>query len=55
MAVDLLGAYGEGLRAEAGYITIGGGGQGEGSGARMFRVMNVFVPVVLDDCWTVGA
>lgn len=51
-AVDVLGAYGESLRAQAGYVSIGGG-QG-GSGARMFRVMSVFVPVILADCWTIG-
>lgn len=51
-AVDVLGAYGEALRAEAGYITIGGGAAG--SGGRMFRVMDVFVPIVIDNCWTYG-
>lgn len=52
-AVDVLGAYGEPLRAQAGYITIGGGGtQG---GGKMFRVMQVFAPVILADCWTLGA
>lgn len=54
MAVDLLGAYGEGLRAEAGYVSIGGG-QGDGAGTRLFRIMNVFVPVILADCWVVAA
>lgn len=44
-AVDLLGAYGEALRAEAGYLTIGN---------TMFRVMDVFVPIILDDVWTVS-
>lgn len=43
-AVDLLGAYGEPLRAEAGYLTIGN---------TMFRVMDVFVPIVLSDVWEV--
>lgn len=51
-AVDVLGAYGEKLRAQAGYITIGGGAQGGGT---MFRVMQVFVPVILADCWTLGS
>lgn len=52
MAVDLLGAYGEGLRATAGYMTIGGGQSDRGT---MFRTMDVFVPVILDDCWVVSA
>jgi len=49
-AVDVLGAYGEGLRSQSGYLSIGGGSQ-DGAGARMYRVVDVFVPVVLNDCW----
>lgn len=45
-AVDLLGAYGEALRAEAGYLTIGN---------TLFRVMDVFVPIILNDVWTVNS
>lgn len=51
MAVDVLGAYGESLRAQSGYLSISGQ---QGDGARMFRVMDVFVPVVFDGCWTFG-
>lgn len=51
IAIDLLGAYGEKLRAEAGYVTIGGG---QNSGGNTFRVMSVFVPIILDDCWVLG-
>lgn len=52
-AVDVLGAYGESLRAAAGYITIGGA-SGQGGGGRTFRTMDVFVPIVIDNCWTYG-
>lgn len=55
-AVDVLGAYGEKLRSQSGYITIGGGGgSGAQGGGKMFRVMSVFVPVILADCWTLGS
>ena len=55
-AVDVLGAYGESLRSQAGYITIGGGGGPNAQGGgKMFRVMTVFVPVILADCWTLGS
>jgi hypothetical protein len=44
--IDLLGAYGVGLSAQAGYISQDG---------RMYRVMTVTVPVVVNDAWTQGA
>jgi hypothetical protein len=45
-AVDLLGSDGEGLRAEAGYMEID---------RKIFRVMDVFVPIIINDCWEIGA
>lgn len=44
--VDLLGAYGEKLRAKAGYINLGG---------MLFRVMDLWVPIIIDNCWTQNA
>jgi hypothetical protein len=44
--VDLLGAYSNGLMAQAGYVTIG---------QQLERVMTITVPVVVNDCWTQGA
>lgn len=41
--VDLLGAYGQSLRAQAGYVTIAGA---------MYRIMTVTVPCVINDLWT---
>lgn len=41
--VDLLGAEGETLAAEAGYITIG---------QAMFRAMEITIPVVINDLWS---
>lgn len=41
--VDLLGAYGEGLAAQAGYMQIDNG---------MYRVMVLNVPVVVNDLWS---
>jgi len=41
--IDLLGAYGQKLGAQAGYVTIGGS---------MYRVMTVTVPCVINDLWT---
>lgn len=40
--IDLLGAYGEKLGAQAGYVTVGSG---------MYRVMTVTVPCVVNDMW----
>lgn len=40
--VDLLGAYGPGLSARAGYLEQGG---------QMFRVMTVTLPLVVNDIW----
>ena len=45
-AIDLLGIGGETLRAEAGYIQIGGQGSG------MYRIMTVTVPMIIPDAWT---
>lgn len=41
--IDLLGAHGEGLGAQAGYLSMDGG---------MYRVMTIVVPFVLNDVWT---
>lgn len=43
MEIDLLGAYGESLSADAGYI------EHDGS---LYRVMEINLPVVIDDLWT---
>lgn len=43
MEVDLLGAYGEALSAKAGYIS---------HDDRMFRVMEISVPLIIDELWT---
>lgn len=40
--VDLLGQFGEGLSAQAGYLE---------QDKRMFRVMTITVPLVLNDVW----
>lgn len=40
--IDLLGEYGERLRAQAGYITID---------SHMYRVMTVTVPCIINDMW----
>lgn len=44
--IDLLGAYGEPLRAQAGYLN---------QDNRLYRVMTVFVPLIINDVWTQGA
>jgi hypothetical protein len=41
--VDLLGAYGNGLSAKAGYLSIQ---------QKMFRIMDISLPVVINDCWS---
>lgn len=41
-AIDLLGAYGEGLAAQAGYMEISN---------KMFRVMVLNLPIVINDMW----
>lgn len=41
--VDLLGSAGAPLRARAGYLNISGG---------MYRVMTIFIPLLVDDAWT---
>lgn len=41
--IDLLGAYGAGLGAQAGYLGIDGG---------MYRVMTLTIPFILNDVWT---
>lgn len=43
--IDLLGSDSEGLRTEPGYISID---------KRTFRVMEVFVPIVINDHWTMA-
>jgi hypothetical protein len=40
--IDLLGAHGVPLRAQAGYLPIDG---------KLFRIMDITVPVVLNDVW----
>lgn len=50
--IDLLGADGEPLRLELGYMAIGGG-SGAGA-ARMYRVADLVVPITINDCWTYG-
>lgn len=45
-AVDLLGADGDQLRAEAGYLEMD---------SKLFRVMDVFVPITANDVWEIGA
>lgn len=41
-SVDLLGAASEGLRARAGYLEQDG---------HLYRVMTIFLPMVVDDAW----
>lgn len=41
--VDLLGAHGAGLGIRAGYVNVSG---------TMYRVMDVTVPIILNDVWT---
>lgn len=43
--VDLLGQVSQGLRADAGYLTIGGSDGG------MYRVMVISVPMIINDAW----
>lgn len=43
MEIDLLGAYGQSLSADAGYISHDG---------KHFRVMEITLPVIIDDLWT---
>lgn len=45
-AVDLFGAYGESLAAQAGYVQIGSGG------GSLKRIMTVTLPVIINDLWT---
>lgn len=46
--IDIFGAEGgEGLRAVPGYVSIGGGNQG----GVMYRCMDVFCPVIINDLW----
>jgi len=40
--VDLFGADGEGLRGQMGYLNQDG---------KLFRVMDIFVPIVINDLW----
>lgn len=41
--IDLLGSYGQELRAVAGYLDIGG---------TMFRIVTLTVPCIVNDMWT---
>lgn len=43
--IDLLGAGGQQLGAQAGYVQIGGMGGG------MYRIMTITVPMVINDAW----
>ena len=43
MNIDLLGAYGQKLSAQAGYITID---------SHMYRIMTLTIPCVINDLWT---
>lgn len=42
-SIDLLGAHGTPLQAQAGYVDIDG---------KMFRVMVITLPVIINDLWT---
>ena len=44
--VDLLGAHGEALRAQAGYLDID---------KKLYRVMVITLPVIINDLWTQAA
>ncbi len=46
MAIDLLGAYGEPLAAQSGYVTVD---------QTMYRVMDITLPMVIADAWTQAA
>lgn len=50
--VDLLGADGDQLRMELGYMSIGGNSQTPGS--VLYRAADVMVPIVINDCWTMA-
>ena len=40
--VDVFGAEGEGLRAQAAYLT---------QDSKLFRVMDIFIPIIINDLW----
>lgn len=44
--VDVRGAYGPMLDAQAGYLTVGGTGDG-----KMYRIMTLTIPLIVNDCW----
>jgi hypothetical protein len=44
--VDLLGTYGEPLRAQAGYME---------QDKVMFRIIDIFIPYLVNDAWSQGA
>jgi len=44
--IDLLGAYGEPLKAKAGYLNQDG---------KLYRVMTITLPVIVNDLWTQAA
>lgn len=41
--IDILGAHGPKLRARPGYLNLGG---------PLYRVIDLFIPCVVDNCWT---
>lgn len=44
-SIDLLGIGGQTLRAESGYVQIGGPGSG------MYRIMTITIPMIISDAW----
>lgn len=40
--IDLLGAHGQGLSARAGYLRVDN---------KIFRVMDIIIPIIINDCW----
>lgn len=48
--IDLLGQFSDGLAGEAGYVRMAGGGQSGDSG-ELYRIIDLQVPLVLDDVY----
>lgn len=44
--IDLLGMYGQPMGAQAGYLT---------QDNKVYRIMTITLPIVIDDLWTMGA
>lgn len=42
--IDLLGQYGEALRSDSGWLDMGGDGK--------FRIVDITIPLVINDVWT---